>query len=246
MPRDLPLGNGNLLVAFDGNYQIRDLYWPHVGQENHATGHPFRTGVWVEGQFRWLDDDRWERNLRYAHETLVTEVTLKHSDLILSITASDAVDFHENLLLRRFDVANLADRDREVRLFFHHDFHIAGNEVGDTAYYEPDRRAVVHYKGAHWFLVNGAVVQTEDDPWPGWTPSSDTAPGLVVGVHQWACGLKEVHNLEGTWRDAEDGQLAGGAVAHGSVDSFMRRLCVENPGRSDPHPLLLAGCWPEF
>ncbi len=221
MPRDLPLGNGSLLVAFDGSYQIRDLYWPHVGQENHAMGHPFRMGAWVDGKFRWLDDGRWERALRYSHETLVSEVRLRHLDLNLSITASDAVDFHENLLVRRFDVANLSDRDREVRLFFHHDFHIAGNEVGDTAYYEPDRRAVLHYKGSRWFLANGAVVQVEGDPGPGWTPAPDTAQGLIAGVHQWACGLKEIHGLQGTWRDAEDGQLAGGAVAHGSVDSCI-------------------------
>jgi glucoamylase len=31
MPRNLPLGNGNFLVTFDNTYQIRDLYWPHVG-----------------------------------------------------------------------------------------------------------------------------------------------------------------------------------------------------------------------
>ena len=230
MPRDLPLGNGSLLVAFDGSYQIRDLYWPHVGQENHAMGHPFRTGVWVDGEFRWLDDSHWEHALRYSHETLVTEVRLRHSDLNLSIAASDAVDFHENLLVRRFDVVNLSDRDREVRLFFHHDFHIAGNEVGDTAYYEPDRRAVLHYKGSRWFLANGAVVQVEDDPGPGWMPSPDTAHGLIAGVHQWACGLKEVHGLQGTWRDAEDGQLAGGAVAHGSVDSCIG-FTLRIPGR---------------
>src|SRR4030067_449089 len=120
MPRDLPLGNGQMLVAFDQSYQIRDLYWPHVGQENHAMGHPFRTGVWVDGEFRWLDDSHWEHALRYSHETLVTE-------------------------------------------------------VGDTAYYEPDRRAVLHYKGSRWFLANGAVVQVEDDPGPGWMPSPDTA-----------------------------------------------------------------------
>ena len=63
MPRDLPLGNGNLLVAFDSNYQIRDLYWPHVGQENHANGHPFRMGVSVSGVFRWLSDVDWQREL---------------------------------------------------------------------------------------------------------------------------------------------------------------------------------------
>jgi glucoamylase len=61
----------------------------------------------------------------------------------------------------------------------------------------------------------------EGKPGPGWEPSADTFPGFVVGVHQWACGLKEIRNLEGTWRDAEDGQLACGVVAHGSVDSTI-------------------------
>ncbi len=221
MPRDIPLGNGSLLAAFDRNYQIRDLYWPHVGQENQSQGHPFKLGVWVDGNFRWLDDEKWVRELNYDHETLVSQVKLHHPDLPIALAASDAVDFHENLLVRRFDVTNPSDQAHEVRLFFHHDFHISGNEYGDTAYYEPDRRAVLHYKDARWFLANGAVVLAEGDPGPGWEATADTAPGLVVGVHQWACGLKEIRNLQGTWRDAEDGQLSGNVVAHGSVDSTV-------------------------
>ncbi len=221
MPRDLPLGNGNLLIAFDQNYQIRDLYWPHVGQENHAVGHPFRTGVWVEGQFRWFDDLIWKRSLRYQEDTLVSDVGFEHPDLRVSIKCADSVDFHEDLFLRRMEVTNLEERDREIRIFFHHDFHIARNEVGDTAYYEPERRAVFHYKEKYWFMLNGAVQVDEDDPGPGWEPSKDSFPGLVLGVHQWACGLKEIRNLQGTWRDAEDGQLEGGVVAHGSVDSTI-------------------------
>ncbi len=221
MPRNLPLGNGSLLVAFDDSYQIRDLYWPHVGQENHAQGHPFRLGIWANGLFRWMDDNRWERSLRYQPETLVTEVTLKHSDLKLEISATDAVDFHENLLVRRFIIQNLSKQASEVRLFFHHDFHIAGTEVGDTAYYEPDRRAVIHYKGPYWFLMNGAVETTDPPRDPGWAATADTFPGIIVGIHQWACGLKEIRNLEGTWRDAEDGQLSGESIANGSVDSTV-------------------------
>ena len=38
MPRDIPVGNGALLVNFDQAYQLCDLYWPHVGQENHTNG----------------------------------------------------------------------------------------------------------------------------------------------------------------------------------------------------------------
>jgi len=221
MPRDIPLGNGKLLVAFDSHYQIRDLYWPHVGQENHALGHAFRMGVWSDGQLRWLDDPGWERKLRYQPETMVSEVKLVHQNLGLEIKASDVVDFHEDLLVRRFEVTNLEENKKEVRLFFHQDFHIAGSELGDTAYYEPERRAVIHYKDAHWFLVNGAVLISDDDPEPSWPPSQDTAAGFQVGVHEWSCGLKEVHNLQGTWRDAEEGELSGNAIAHGPVDSTI-------------------------
>ena len=221
MPRDIPLGNGKLLVAFDGHYQIRDLYWPHVGQENHALGHVFRTGVWTKGQLRWFDDPGWERPLRYQPETLVSQVILVHPDLGLKIESVDTVDFHEDLLVRRFDITNLEDEPKEVRLFFHQDFHIAGSELGDTAYYEPERRAVIHYKDAHWFLVNGAVLISDGDPEPSWIPSQDTAAGFQVGIHGWSCGLKELQNLQGTWRDAEDGQLSGNAIAHGPVDSTI-------------------------
>jgi GH15 family glucan-1,4-alpha-glucosidase len=221
MPRDIPIGNGNLLIAFDQNYQIRDLYWPHVGQENHALGHVFRLGVWTRGELSWLDDPRWERDLKYKHGSLVTNVFLKHDEFGLTIKAADVVDFHEDLLVRRFDITNLKDESQEVRLFFHQDLHIAGSELGDTAYYEPQRKAVIHYKGANWFIVNGAVVVNEQDPQSIRTQAENEAPGYDFGVHGWSCGLKEVRNLQGTWRDAEDGQLSGNAIANGPVDSTV-------------------------
>lgn len=204
MPRDIPVGNGSLLVNFDSLYHLRDLYWPHVGQENHTEGHPSRFGVWVDGAFHWVDADGWERSLRYREDTLVTDVELYHPALELRLHCSDVVDFHENLYLRRIEVADEAGRDREVRLFIAHDLHISGNEVGDTAYYEPERRAVFHYKTNRWFMINGARL-TED----GWR----------LGVDQWAVGVKEAQGREGTWRDAQDGHLSGNDVAQGSVDS---------------------------
>lgn len=215
MPRDLPIGNGALLINFDGTYQVRDLYWPHVGLENHSKGQVFHFGVWVDGQLRWLDDPGWTRRMGYAHETLVTQVELTHPDLQLNLVCHDAVDFHENLYLRRIDVSNPTERERQVRLFFHHDLNISSHEVGDTAYYEPERRAVYHYKGPRWFLINGAT--------PGKRPEDapDSIEGWHVGLQQWACGHIGVNSLAGTWKDAEDGTLSGNPIAQGSVDSTV-------------------------
>jgi GH15 family glucan-1,4-alpha-glucosidase len=55
VPRDLPIGNGNLLINFDANYTIRDIYFPYVGQENHTLGDPCRTGLWVDGDFLFFN-----------------------------------------------------------------------------------------------------------------------------------------------------------------------------------------------
>jgi glucoamylase len=215
MPRDIPIGNGSLLVNFDQAYQLRDLYWPHVGQENHTVGHPSRFGVWVDGRFRWVSDIGWERSLDYDHDTLVTMVTLYHPDLALRLACHDAVDFHEDLYLRQITIRNEDACEREVRLFLSHDFHISGYDVGDSAYYEPERRAVFHYKVKRWFMINCAKLGTS-----GWT----------LGVDQWAVGVKEAQGMEGTWRDAEDGSLSGNAVAQGSVDSVIA-LHLDVPGR---------------
>ena len=45
LPRPLCVGNGNLLAAFDDNLNIRDLYFPFVGMENHVSGHFCKLGI---------------------------------------------------------------------------------------------------------------------------------------------------------------------------------------------------------
>ena len=225
MPRDIPVGNGSLLVNFDQVYQLRDIYWPYVGKENHTDGHPCRFGVWVDGRFTWVSDEGWSRTLAYEQDTLVTQVTLYNPALNLRLVSQDIVDFHENLYLRQITVENLNEDERTVRLFFAHDLHISGHEVGDSAYYEPERRAVFHYKGKRWFMINTAKVEEDSS-------TLRQAQGSALGVDQWAVGTKEAQGKEGTWRDAEDGELSGNAVAQGSVDSTVA-LHLSVPGRGE-------------
>ena len=212
MPRDLPLSNGRLLVMFDLEYRIRDLYYPHVGKENHATGHPFRFGVWVDGQFAWMGGE-WQLKREYADESMMTAVTARHERLGLELSCNDAVDFYENVLIRHITVKNLQAESRHVRLFFHHDFHIRGTEVGDTALYSPEAQALLHYKDDRYFLINCSVAGQ-------------------VGVKHYACGMKEVGGAEGTWRDAEDGELGGNPIAQGSVDSTLGVPLLVGPNAS--------------
>ena len=71
MARDLPVGNGNVLVAFDKEYRLREFFFPRVGEENHTNGALFRFGVWVNGQMSWVPDG-WRVSRDYLDDTLVT------------------------------------------------------------------------------------------------------------------------------------------------------------------------------
>ncbi|TMD65941.1 MAG: glycoside hydrolase family 15 protein, partial [Chloroflexi bacterium] len=207
MPRDIPVGNGSLLVTFDELYRVRDIYFPRVGKENHSEGHPFRFGLWVDNEFSWISDKGWTRELNYLNETLVTDVRLVNESLGVEIISNDAVDSIENIFIRRILLRNFKETAREFRLFFHQDFYISESEVGDTAYFDPETLSLIHYKGQRYFLV------------------STDAP---VGVETFATGRKAFRGAEGTWRDAEDGILSEGAITEGSVDSTIgRTLTVE-------------------
>src|SRR5205085_4192337 len=72
MPRDIPVGNGSLLAAFDSHYRLADLYFPHVGMENHA-GSRFRFGVWDGTALSWVADASWQRTNQYLRETCVND-----------------------------------------------------------------------------------------------------------------------------------------------------------------------------
>jgi GH15 family glucan-1,4-alpha-glucosidase len=214
MSRDIPVGNGTLLVCFDQDYLMRDLYFPHVGQENHLGGRFCRFGIWVNGRFSWMGKE-WERDLHYEEDTLVTRVGLYHPGFALRLVCRDAVDFHENIYIREIDVENLVPEEREVRLFFGQNFSISGNSVGDTAAFDPETGGVVHYKGARYFLAN-ATVKGGD------------------GIAQFAVGQRDHDGLEGTFRDAEDGSLSGNAIAQGSVDSVLS-VTLSLPGMANGH-----------
>ncbi len=214
MPRDIPVGNGQLLVTFDHYYQIRDLYFPHVGQENHAGGGPCRFGAWASlpnerpnphdrrrRRLYWTSQG-WNLQLGYKSRTLATDVSLRHAELRVALRCTDVVDFHRPLLVRRVDVTNQAKEEREIRLFQHNDFHMFGTKMGDTAYYDPQLAAMIHYRKTRYLM---ATWQVEGER----------------RIDQYAAGTSGFHGAEGTWRDAEDGQLGGNPIAQGAVDSTI-------------------------
>jgi len=201
MPRDLLVGNGSFLVAFDAQYRLADLYYPHVGLENHV-GERFRFGVWTDDAVTWIEDDRWQRTLTYLRETIVTDVRCHSDSLGLRLRCNDAVDSERDVYIRKIVIKNLRGEARRIKLFFHQGLDLYGGTSGETAMFDPDSRSIIHYKSKRYFLINAGV-------------------DAKIGVDEYACGRSGIGGSEGTWRDAEDGVLSMNAIQQGAVDSTI-------------------------
>lgn len=210
MARDYPIGNGNVLMNYDLGYNIRDVYFPYVGQENQGSGFPSHFGVWTAEGFFWSDSPEAVRQIGYLNDTLVTDARIRHDRLGVELRIRDCVAPQDDVFIRKINVNNERGADREIKLYFHLDLDLYGNGVGDTIYFDPELQSLIFYKGHRYLSLSCAANNG------GSAPSG------------YAIGQKRMHGLEGTWRDAEDGKLGRNPIAQGAVDGVLE-LTVQVP-----------------
>lgn len=203
--RPIVLSNGELHVGLNKWGLVHDFYFPYVGLENHSAGQSLRhkVGVWVDGALSWLDGGDWEITSRYPHSALVGHTIAKNEKIGLVIEFNDFVDSSMSALIRNIHIINIRETPREVRLFMHQAFAIGDSRSNtDTAQYLPSSDALLHYRGRRAFVISGEYHGKPFD--------------------QHTVGLFGIEGREGTFRDAEDGELSFGNIEHGRVDSVIR------------------------
>lgn len=225
MGRPIVLGNGELQVGLNAFGLVHDFYFPYVGLENHAAGNSLRhrIGIWIEGQISWLDDGSWTFAFNYPDRALIGHTTAKNEALGIVLEFDDAVDSTVSAFMRNIHIVNLWDQPREIRLFMHQAFVIGDARSNtDTAQYLPDSDAILHYRGRRAFIISGM------------------ANGQSFDQH--TVGLFGIEGYEGSYRDADDGELSCGDVEHGRVDSVIRfKLSVAAHSSQRVHYWIAAG-----
>ncbi|KKU63537.1 hypothetical protein A2701_00365 [Candidatus Amesbacteria bacterium RIFCSPHIGHO2_01_FULL_47_34] len=202
MPKSLILSNGNLLVGYDAHAQVRDFYFPFVGLENQTAGRlSHLIGVWTDESFSWLSDPGWSISIFYRPDSLTSQVTATHPGLQIELSFTDVVYNEKDIFLREITVHNLSTFPRLVKIFFNAQFEIYESFRKDTAFYDPNSKVIVHYKGRRVFVINAVCEnQSFDD---------------------FSTGLLNIENREGTYADAKDGFLSKNPIEHGPVDSVI-------------------------
>ena len=193
MTRHIVLGNGKLLVNIDKWLQVRDIYFPHAGQYNHLIGHAHRIAVLENNDLSWVNEESWEKQLGYLNETLITDSKATNISRKLELHFSENVYCEDDIFFRKIVVKNKSDYKRKLRLCFHHDFHLYGDGIGDTALYHPKHDAIIHYKRSSYFMIGLCSLER-----------------------------KSIMSDFNIGRDVEPGwNLARNPIAQGSVDSII-------------------------
>lgn len=226
MGRPIVLSNGELHVGINKYGLVHDFYFPYVGLENHAAGKSLRhrVGVWVDDEISWLDDENaWQFSFRYPSRALIGHCIAKNEHLGILLELDDVVDSTVSAFMRNVHVVNMRDHARDIRLFMHQAFDIGDARSNtDTAQFLPDSHAILHYRGRRAFIVAGMA---NDKPFD-----------------QYTIGLFGIEGREGTYRDADDGELSFCNVEHGRVDSTIRfKLQIEAHDSQRVHYWISAG-----
>ena len=205
MSRPIVLGNGSMLVGIDKFGMVADFYYPYVGLEDHVNQRLMhhKIGVWVDGVFSWMDDGSWRISLDYEEDSMVSTIKAVNNNLKIALEFHDFIDSRVNAFCRNAHIVNNDDKPRSVKLFFHQFFQISNSNRGDTVLFEPAGNYILDYKGSRSFLI--------------YAQDADGKP-----FDQYSVGIHGIEGKEGTYKDAEDGELSNNAVEHGLVDSTIR------------------------
>jgi GH15 family glucan-1,4-alpha-glucosidase len=211
--RPVVLSNNQLFVGLNEHGLVHDFYYPYVGLDNLTTSRStqHKIGVWVDGQFSWIDDGSWQTQMDFEEDALVSKVTVSNQKLGVQLYFNDFIDERFNAFCRIIYVKNLSGQTKNVRLFMHQVFEISRRGRGDTVLFVPQENYVLDYKGRCALLI---FAQDQD--------------GKVFD--NYAVGLYDSPEKEGTYRDAEDGELSNNPVEHGPVDSVIRCSLTLEPG----------------
>ncbi len=155
MPRHAITGNGNMLLNYEHDMTIREVYYPHVGMHSQTgnTGH--RTYLWCGGRAFSLS----ELNPRtcYEQDSTVLRSEALARDAGIQLSLRDAVHFERNVWCRCLSLKNESPATQNVGIYLVLDTCLDASDIGDTALLDPVSGGILHYKSNTFMLVSQAA-----------------------------------------------------------------------------------------
>lgn len=196
------ISNGRLLAHIDNNGLLRDLFLPKIRPASYMPKSLSKIGIRVAGSTSWVNSSDWQNKTKRNYNAPINNTVLVNDRLGVLLEIEVFVAQDSNIILRNIHVVNLWQNQRTISLFIHQQLMIDHPLSNDTARFLPDQGAVLYYGNQRAFVFGGmSDIGTKSDQ---------------HSIGQFGDGL------DGTWMDAESGDLSGSNFASGQTDSTLR------------------------
>jgi GH15 family glucan-1,4-alpha-glucosidase len=154
MPRSAVIGNGSILVNFLPGPVMKEVYYPLPGMRLTTGAHGHALYLWCDGGMCRAGEGPLHSETSYLADTLVMNASSHCQALGMEIHITDAVHFSRDVILRKVLLRNTLDRSRSARVYMALDVALLGNDIGDTAMFDPYSGGIVHFKESTFMLAN--------------------------------------------------------------------------------------------
>ncbi len=197
MPTNLVIGNGSTLVNIDDSLNLKDFYWPFVGEANHLSAKANEIFFFINGIRVNLNRDNFLIEANYLENSLVARSTALSEMHNLQITFTDFVVYDQDVFVRKMEFTNLSEEYIDLTVFFKHNFYMREDDTGNTStWYEP-ADIMCHYKKNTYLGM-----------------------GLTSKVFEFTCAAPNDNQNTGASPD-ENGHLPFNPVSTGTTESCI-------------------------
>lgn len=200
MSTSIVLGNGSTLVNIDDTLNLKDLYWPFVGEANHLSEKANEIFFFIDENIVYLNNENFLIKANYYDNSLVSTSSAYSELYNLEVTFTDLVLYDKDIFLRKIKIENKYDDYREIKIFFKHNYYMREDDSGNTAtWYEP-AKIMCHYK-----------------------KNSYLGMGFCSKVHEYTCSSPNDNNNQGAFPN-KNGELPFNPVSTGTTQSCISSL----------------------
>lgn len=200
MSTSIVLGNGSTLVNIDDTLNLKDLYWPFVGEANHLSEKANEIFFFIDENIVYLNNENFLIKANYYDNSLVSTSSAYSELYNLEVTFTDLVLYDKDIFLRKIKIENKYDDYREIKIFFKHNYYMREDDSGNTAtWYEP-AKIMCHYK-----------------------KNSYLGMGFCTKVHEYTCSSPSDNNNQGAFPN-KNGELPFNPVSTGTTQSCISSL----------------------
>lgn len=153
------IGNSRMLAALDHRGELHRLWWPNIDYPQNL--YTFMTGIRTPGGIKWFQEDGWQHQQNYAEGLPILVTTGIDEEYGVQVNCMDFVLPDRNLLVRNYELTNLAQHSIKHSLVCFSSWQIGNTTNHNAEMFLPEEEIMLHFR--HGLYIGVASDQPVKD-----------------------------------------------------------------------------------